>query len=156
MPPIKRICRGGISLAVAALFAVPMLAIVDAAPAAAACSPTHYYYVPSEAAAVSLSWNPECGDGAAEISNGTVYDTLCDSRAAAAKFEVADRTPSGSYSTLAISSWYNSKTGCNNSSTFSPWRTYSPGSAGWRLRIHLRACSSSSGCSLDRTYDYFG
>jgi hypothetical protein len=151
---VKLLYRRGTAAIAAALFVVPTLVIASASPASAACAQSHYYYVPGTNAAVSFDWNPECSDGVAQVWNGVVYDTLCDSKAAAAQIWVDDRSPSGAYNNIAISDWYNSKTGCGNSSTFTTWRPRSPGSIGWRLRVRLRACTSSSGCT-DSDWSYF-
>lgn len=132
----------------------PLLLGAGAAPAqAVTCGTGYYYYWQGAVSSVSFNWYPECSDGTAHITSGTVYDTSCDSRTAEVEFQIFDKASNGSYNSISLSPWYKAS-GCGTSATFPTWVGNSPGSSGWELMAHLRACSTT--CSSESKPNAFG
>jgi hypothetical protein len=145
-----------VAAVVALLLAQVVVLVGSTGPAqAATCTPPYSYGQFSPEVGVGFDWAPQCSDGVAQISDGTVYDRLCDSRAAYAWFEIYDRQSNGSWVRIATSPKFSALNDCGTSSTFATWRARSPGTIGWKLVTLLQACNFWS-CSSLRTYENTG
>ena len=91
---------------------------------------------------VNFDFTPQCSDGTGRVS-GTVFDILCDHRAAELTYTVYDWTGS-SYRSLGGKT-HSVPNGCNTSASFNDVVS-SPGSVGWKFVVKIRACNSG-GCS---------
>jgi len=100
---------------------------------------------------VTFRFEEECTDGLARVT-GTIYDTLCDGRAAMSDIELFD--------TNRTYPWLWTKTvkagnGCGSSATYTV-SGKSAGQYGWRLRFEMVACSGIVNCSSTHTHDFYG
>jgi hypothetical protein len=101
---------------------------------------------------VTFRFEEECTDGLARVT-GTVYDTLCDGRAAMSDILLYDTTGGGN-------KWLWTKTvkagnGCGSNATYTV-SGKSAGQYGWHLQFETRACSGIVNCSSTHWHDFYG
>jgi hypothetical protein len=151
---VRVIARGALrhrmaALAMGAMLVPAAVFSVAVAPAAQAATCTYRVHESSvqdsqsPTVRVRYDFAPECSDGLARMS-GVVYDTACDGRAAQIQYWIYDKTSSGTWRQIDYG-FADTDNGCGTSSSFSHVRN-SPGSAGWRLKVQIKACNTVS-CS---------
>jgi hypothetical protein len=101
---------------------------------------------------VTFRFEAECTDGLARVT-GTIYDTLCDGRAARSDILLFD--------TNSTYQWLWTKTvvagnGCGSNATYTV-SGKTAGQYGWHLQFRMTACSAGGwNCASTYWHDFYG